>query len=50
MEHRPWPDRLTRATALSAATVLSPTAGDFDRGTYEEFLTTVTVTGVATAA
>ncbi|MFC9115234.1 1-phosphofructokinase family hexose kinase [Streptomyces sp. NPDC057092] len=50
VEHRPWPDRLTRATALSAATVLSPTAGDFDRGTYEEFLTTVTVTGVATAA
>lgn len=50
VEHRPWPERLIRATALSAATVLSPTAGDFDRETYERLLTTVTVTGVATAA
>ncbi|MEV5335619.1 1-phosphofructokinase family hexose kinase [Streptomyces werraensis] len=50
VEHRPWPERLIRATALSAATVLSPTAGDFDREAYDRFLTTVTVTGVATAA
>lgn len=50
VEHRPWPDRLARAVALSAATVLSPTAGDFDRAAYEELLTEVTVTGEATAA
>ncbi|MET7293313.1 1-phosphofructokinase family hexose kinase [Streptomyces griseoloalbus] len=50
VEHRPWPDRLTRAAALSAATVLSPVAGDFDRGAYEELLGTVTVTGEASAA
>ncbi|MFI2509297.1 1-phosphofructokinase family hexose kinase [Streptomyces sp. NPDC018972] len=50
VEHRPWPDRLARAAALSAATVLSPTAGDFDRAAYEELLTGVTVTGEATAA
>ncbi|MFI8203720.1 1-phosphofructokinase family hexose kinase [Streptomyces sp. NPDC085937] len=49
-DHRPWPDRLTHATALSAATVLSPVAGEFDTAVYEQFLTTVTVTGVATAA
>ncbi|MFF9203791.1 1-phosphofructokinase family hexose kinase [Streptomyces sp. NPDC014986] len=50
VEHRPWPDRLARATALSAATVLSPTAGDFDRRAYEELLGTVTVTEEASAA
>ncbi|OSP43759.1 1-phosphofructokinase, partial [Streptomyces sp. 13-12-16] len=50
VEQRPWPDRLARAVALSAATVLSPTAGDFDRAAYEELLTEVTVTGEATAA
>ncbi|MFF9350843.1 1-phosphofructokinase family hexose kinase [Streptomyces sp. NPDC014734] len=33
-----WPDRLRRAVALSTATVLSPTAGDFDRAAYEELL------------
>ena len=33
-----WPDRLRRAVALSTATVLSPTAGDFDRTAYEELL------------
>ncbi|MFF8032620.1 1-phosphofructokinase family hexose kinase [Streptomyces sp. NPDC016626] len=43
VEHRPWPDRLARATALSAATVLSPTAGDFDRGSYKELLGRVAV-------
>ncbi|TXS16317.1 1-phosphofructokinase family hexose kinase [Streptomyces sp. adm13(2018)] len=40
----PWPDRLTRAVALSAATVLSPVAGEFDRPAYEELLTRVKVT------
>ncbi|MEV6161409.1 1-phosphofructokinase family hexose kinase [Streptomyces sp. NPDC052052] len=33
-----WPDRLRRAVALSTATVLSPTAGDFDRAAYEDLL------------
>ncbi|RSS45596.1 1-phosphofructokinase family hexose kinase [Streptomyces sp. WAC08241] len=40
----PWPDRLTRAVALSAATVLSPVAGEFDAGAYEELLGRVKVT------
>ncbi|MEU3060881.1 1-phosphofructokinase family hexose kinase [Streptomyces subrutilus] len=31
-----WPARLARAVALSAATVASPTAGEFDPRTYEE--------------
>ncbi|WP_335935198.1 1-phosphofructokinase family hexose kinase [Streptomyces sp. PTD5-9] len=38
-----WPDRLRRAVALSTATVLSPTAGDFDRAVYEELLPRVGV-------
>lgn len=38
-----WPDRLRRAVALSTATVLSPTAGDFDRAAYEELLPGVDV-------
>ncbi|GGT25071.1 sugar kinase [Streptomyces tanashiensis] len=40
----PWPDRLTRAVALSAATVLSPVAGEFDATAYEDLLTRVKVT------
>ncbi|MFI5766060.1 1-phosphofructokinase family hexose kinase [Streptomyces sp. NPDC051563] len=39
-----WPDRLTRAVALSAATVAAPTAGDFDPRTYEEVRGSVKVT------
>ncbi|MEU0336586.1 1-phosphofructokinase family hexose kinase [Streptomyces sp. NPDC006193] len=39
-----WPDRLARAVALSAATVRSPAAGDFDRAAYEKLLASVTVT------
>ncbi|MEV5913666.1 1-phosphofructokinase family hexose kinase [Streptomyces chartreusis] len=50
VEKLPWPDRLTRATALSAATVASSTAGEFDRATYEEFLNRVAVTAEVTAA
>ncbi|MFD5009184.1 1-phosphofructokinase family hexose kinase [Streptomyces chartreusis] len=50
VEKLPWPDRLTRATALSAATVVSPTAGEFDRAAYEEFLHRVAVTAEVTAA
>ncbi|MEU6314665.1 1-phosphofructokinase family hexose kinase [Streptomyces sp. NPDC047014] len=38
-----WPDRLSRAVALSSATVLAPTAGDFDPRTYEEVRGSVTV-------
>ncbi|WP_432118617.1 1-phosphofructokinase family hexose kinase [Streptomyces sp. bgisy032] len=49
-DHLPWPDRLTRATALSAATAQSPVAGEFDRGVYEELLQRVAVSGEADAA
>ncbi|MFC7980392.1 1-phosphofructokinase family hexose kinase [Streptomyces sp. NPDC057336] len=38
VEHLPWPDRLARAVALSAATVRAPVAGEFDRAAYEELL------------
>ncbi|MEE1815124.1 1-phosphofructokinase family hexose kinase [Streptomyces sp. SP18ES09] len=38
-----WPDRLTRAVALSAATVLSPVAGEFDPAAYEQLLPRVKV-------
>ncbi|WP_327316022.1 1-phosphofructokinase family hexose kinase [Streptomyces sp. NBC_01235] len=43
VERLPWPDRLARAVALSTATVTAPTAGDFDRGTYEELTARVSV-------
>ncbi|MEV4948287.1 1-phosphofructokinase family hexose kinase [Streptomyces sp. NPDC053755] len=46
----PWPDRLARAVALSAATVLSPVAGEFDRAAYEDLLPRVTVTERPAAA
>lgn len=49
-DHLPWPTRLARATALSAATVLAPVAGEFDRQTYEELVGQVRVTGEVTAA
>ncbi|MFJ6786684.1 1-phosphofructokinase [Streptomyces angustmyceticus] len=45
-----WPDRLTRAVALSAATVRAPAAGEFDAATYEELLARVTVTEHPVAA
>lgn len=51
VEDLPWPDRLARAVALSAATVLAPVAGEFDRAAYEELLGRVAVTQqTATAA
>ncbi|MEU3896343.1 1-phosphofructokinase family hexose kinase [Streptomyces sp. NPDC045251] len=51
VEHLPWPDRLARAVALSAATVLAPVAGEFDRAAYEELLGRgVAVTAEADAA
>ncbi|MGW3105085.1 1-phosphofructokinase family hexose kinase [Streptomyces sp. NPDC001100] len=50
VERLPWPARLARAVALSAATVLAPVAGEFDRAAYEELLGRVAVRGDATAA
>jgi tagatose 6-phosphate kinase len=50
VEGLPWPDRLARAVALSAATVLAPAAGEFDMATYRELLSRSTVTEHATAA
>ncbi|MFI9152990.1 1-phosphofructokinase family hexose kinase [Streptomyces sp. NPDC053367] len=50
VENLPWPARLARATALSAATVLSPVAGEFDRPAYEKLLAGVSVTGEVSAA
>lgn len=50
VERLPWPERLARAVALSAATVLAPVAGEFDRPAYETLLDQVAVTGDATAA
>jgi tagatose 6-phosphate kinase len=44
VDRLPWPDRLTRAVALSAATVLSSTAGDFDSAAYEKLQAQVSVT------
>lgn len=38
-----WPDRLRRAVALSTATVLAPTAGEFDRAAYKELLPRVAI-------
>ncbi|MFI6206874.1 1-phosphofructokinase family hexose kinase [Streptomyces sp. NPDC051041] len=50
VEHLPWPDRLARAVALSAATVLSPAAGEFDRAAYGDLLDRIAVTVEANAA
>jgi tagatose 6-phosphate kinase len=50
VENLPWPDRLARAVALSAATVLAPAAGEFDRPTYETLTEQVAVTSEASAA
>ncbi|WP_370414074.1 1-phosphofructokinase family hexose kinase [Streptomyces fradiae] len=38
-----WPTRLSHAVALSAATVLSPVAGEFDESAYESLLPRITV-------
>ncbi|MGA5652439.1 1-phosphofructokinase family hexose kinase [Streptomyces seoulensis] len=45
-----WPARLTRATALSAAAVLAPTAGEFDPADYTRLLAAATVTDEESAA
>ncbi|MEU8824288.1 1-phosphofructokinase family hexose kinase [Streptomyces sp. NPDC048636] len=44
VEEVPWPDRLARAVALSAAAVRAPVAGEFDRADYDELLGRVEVT------
>ncbi|MGW0737628.1 1-phosphofructokinase family hexose kinase [Streptomyces sp. NPDC002851] len=46
-ESAPWTDRLTRAAALSAATVLAPTAGEFDGTAYEDLLDRVEVSPIS---
>jgi tagatose 6-phosphate kinase len=50
VDQLPWPDRLSRAVALSAATVLATAAGEFDRGAYEELVGRVAVTQEISAA
>ncbi|TXS76763.1 1-phosphofructokinase family hexose kinase [Streptomyces sp. me109] len=50
VENLPWPERLARAVALSAATVLAPVAGEFDRQAYEALADRIAVTEDATAA
>ncbi|MGW3202725.1 1-phosphofructokinase family hexose kinase [Streptomyces sp. NPDC001135] len=50
VEQLPWPDRLIRATALSAATVRAAAAGEFDPAGYEELRGRVAVTRVVSAA
>ncbi|HEV7629109.1 MAG TPA: PfkB family carbohydrate kinase, partial [Streptomyces sp.] len=43
VEGLPWPDRLARAVALSAATVRAPTAGEFDEAVHADLLPRVKV-------
>ncbi|MFE7927134.1 1-phosphofructokinase family hexose kinase [Streptomyces sp. NPDC057456] len=50
VDRLPWPERLARALALSAATVLAPVAGEFDHSAYEELLGRLTVIPEVTAA
>ncbi|MDG9704234.1 1-phosphofructokinase family hexose kinase [Streptomyces sp. DH37] len=50
VEGLPWPDRLVRAAALSAATVPAAAAGEFDRALYEELLPGVRVDRQTAAA
>ncbi|MFF4910603.1 1-phosphofructokinase family hexose kinase [Streptomyces sp. NPDC001260] len=50
VEQLAWPDRLARAVALSSATVLAQTAGEFDHTAYEDLLGRVTVSMETSAA
>ncbi|MFD8281933.1 1-phosphofructokinase family hexose kinase [Streptomyces solisilvae] len=50
VEEAPWPDRLARSVALSAAAVRAPVAGEFDRSIYDETLARVEVTEHPAAA
>ncbi len=43
VERLPWPERLARAVALSAATVRAPTAGEFDEEVHRDLLAQVRV-------
>lgn len=45
-EGLPWPDRLARAVALSAATVLTPAAGEYSADAYADLLPRVEVVPV----
>ncbi|MBW5422849.1 hexose kinase [Streptomyces sp. BG9H] len=49
-EGLPWPERLARAVALSAATVAAPVAGEFDPTTYDDLLARVAVTEAVPAS
>ncbi|QLH22560.1 1-phosphofructokinase family hexose kinase [Streptomyces sp. Rer75] len=50
VDEAPWPERIARAVALSAAAVRAPVAGEFDRAVYAELLDRVEVTEHPTAA
>lgn len=50
VEEVPWPERMARAVALSAAAVRAPAAGEFDRAVYAELLDRIEVTEHPTAA
>jgi tagatose 6-phosphate kinase len=50
VERLPWPDRLTRAVALSAATALAPVAGEFDPAVYEELVSRLSAKNLETVA
>lgn len=45
-----WPERLSRAVALSAATVLAPAAGEFDAAAYADLLPRITTAEHTAAA
>ncbi|MFI2368230.1 1-phosphofructokinase family hexose kinase [Streptomyces sp. NPDC018833] len=42
-----WPERLARAVALSAATVLAPAAGEYDAAAYDKLLPQIAVTDIS---
>ncbi|WP_063729775.1 1-phosphofructokinase family hexose kinase [Streptomyces sp. RTd22] len=50
VDEAPWPERMARAVALSAAAVRAPVAGEFDRAVYAELLDRVEVTEHPSAA
>ncbi|GGZ44891.1 sugar kinase [Streptomyces inusitatus] len=50
VERIPWQQNLSRAVALSAATVAAPAAGEFDRAAYERLLPGVRVSERAVSA
>ncbi|RNG03476.1 PfkB family carbohydrate kinase, partial [Streptomyces botrytidirepellens] len=50
VDEAPWPERMARAVALSAAAVRAPVAGEFDRALYAELLDRVEVTEHPSAA